>query len=135
MGFARGMGIKCFVPEQSAMCKANYVYGYTDAPEAGHLDPVIKYIEDKANVSENITAKATQDAHTFHGAMQFADLVQQWITEGKDVAAEAKTKKEDLEKRFKNAEMAMHSMRGQAEAFKTTVVWMKHHARGGSLNA
>jgi hypothetical protein len=135
VGFARGMGAKVYIPEQSAMCKANYVYGFTHPPEHGQYTPIIDFIADKVTLSETQVAKARQDAHTFNGATQFADLVLGWVAEGKDVAAETKTKREEMERRCKAAEFAAQTMTGQAEAFKTTNVWIKHYARGGALNS
>lgn len=135
VGFARGMGIKVYIPEQSAMCKANYVYGFSSPLEFGQLSPLVDFITDKANVSDTHVARAKQDAHTFNGAIQMADLVLGWIGEGKDLPAEVKAKKEDMEKRFKAAEIATQTMTGQAEAFRTCGVWAKHYARGGALKS
>lgn len=134
VGFARGMGIKVYVPEQSALCKANYIYGYTDAPEHGQFEKPVAYIEDKVQLSEGMIIKAKQDANTFNGALQMADLVLSWLgEEGKDVKAEVEKKKGELTARFKNAEIATYTMQGQHEAFKTSVIWLKHYARGGEL--
>ncbi len=138
IGFARGMGIPVFVPEQSAICKANYTYGFSEpATEAGKLDPLIKYIEDKAGMSDGLVGKARQDAHTFNGAVQALDLMLGWLAtngaDGKDVPTLVREKKADLEARFKAAEQSMLTLGGQTEAFKTAVVWAKHYARGGAL--
>ncbi len=140
IGFARGMGIPVFVPEQSAICKANYTYGFSEpAVESGKLDPLIKYIEDKAGLSDGLVGKARQDAHTFNGAVQVLDLMLTWLAsngaDGKDVPTLVKEKKAELEARFKAAEQSMLTLGGQAEAFRTAAVWTKHYARGGALNA
>jgi len=137
VGFARGMGIPVFVPEQSALCQANYTYGFSEPAVAGQLDPFIKYIEDKAGVSEGMMTKARQDAHTFNGALQMADLAIKLIEtggeDGKNASICIKEKREEMLKRFRQAENASVSLTGQTEAFKTTVVWAKHFARGGAL--
>jgi hypothetical protein len=137
VGFARGMGIKVFVPEQASLCKANYTYGFSHPPEHGQYETLIKYIEDKAKLSEEQATKARQDANTFNGALQMADLMLGWLTsqpEGKTVEQAVQEKKAEMQNRFKHAEAAAMTMTGQSEAFKTTVVWTKHHARGGALN-
>jgi len=137
-GFARGMGLKVYIPEQSAMCKANYTYGFTVPPEYGTFDPLAKYMEDKADILDSQQKKATQDAHTFNGALQALDLVTTWLgtngVEGKDLPTCIKEKRDEMERRFRQSEHASILLPGQAEAFRTTLIWTKHYARGGTLN-
>ena len=143
IGFARGMGIKVYIPTQSALCKANYTYGYSEPAvgmgvEKSEIKPLIDYIEDKAKLCESLVARARQDSATFHGAKQLADLVIGWIEkpeEGKDLMTSVKDKAADLEMKFKNAHESIFQLAGQAEAFKTAVVWSKHFARGGALES
>ena len=42
---------------------------------------------------------------------------------------------EFFELKFKNAHESIFQLAGQAEAFKTAVVWSKHFARGGALES
>jgi hypothetical protein len=37
IGLARGLGVKVFIPEKSALCKFSFVYGYEKAPEVGFV--------------------------------------------------------------------------------------------------
>ncbi len=147
IGFARGMGIKVYIPEQSALCSANYVYGYSE-PASGfaNLTPLIDYIDDKAKISDVNVAKAKQDAHTFHGALQAFDMVIGWSAKGgeevkaadgtvtwKPIEQLIKEKREEMAGKFNTASEAVMTMSGQAEAFRTSVIWAKHYARGGAL--
>jgi hypothetical protein len=149
VGFARGMGIKVYIPEQSALCAANYVYGYSEpASDFANLTPLIDYIGDKAAVSDANVAKAKQDANTFHGALQAFDLVLGWqASNGEEVKAAdgtvtrktvdqlIKEKREDLAGKFNSMSEAVLTMSGQAEAFRTSAIWTKHYARGGALKS
>lgn len=136
IGFARGLGIKVYIPRQSALCQANYVYGVSEpATDEAKLTPLVDYIDDKAKLSDSMVAKHRQDANTYNGAQQMADLVLGWITEGKDVAALIKEKRDDLAQKFKQSHEAVITMAGQAEAFRTTCVWTRHFARGGALKS
>ncbi len=143
IGLARGMGIKVYVPPQSALCKANYTYGFSEpavefAAGKSALQPLIDYIEDKAGATEKLVDKARQDAATLNGAIQMADLVLGWLagkdTDGKDLPTLARAKRDELQKRFQGAHDGALTMSGQGEAFKTCAVWGKHFARGGALN-
>jgi hypothetical protein len=162
IGFARGMGIKTYVPRQSALCASNYTYGFSE-PAIGlnsddeKIKPLIDYLDDKANVVGGQLEQVHTDAKTYHGALQMADLALGWI-EGKGLAPvlgedqkpkvdEAgnmifKTaaqmvaeKKDELAGKFNNAQASIHMLNGQQQAFKTSATWTKHFARGGALKS
>lgn len=151
IGFARGMGIKVYIPYQSALCQANYTYGFSEPKVAigsDELKPFIDYIEDKANTSLNMIEKAKQDAHTFSGATQALDMVLGWILAGgfaevetsegkvvKDLKTLVTEKRLEMDAKFRGAHDSVLTITGQSEAFKTTAVWAKHYARGGALKA
>jgi hypothetical protein len=149
VGFARGMGIKVYIPEQSALCAANYVYGYSEpASDFANLTPLIDYIDDKAKVSDANVVRARQDANTFHGALQAFDMVLGWQAAGgeevkaadgtvtrKTVGQLIKEKREELAGKFNSMSEAVLTMSGQAEAFRTSAIWAKHYARGGALKS
>ena len=48
IGLARGMGVKVVIPHESALCKASYVYGYSEPPNPEVFNPLIKYVKDRA---------------------------------------------------------------------------------------
>jgi hypothetical protein len=145
IGFARGMGIKVYVPRQSALCAANYTYGFSE-PAIGlnaddqKIKPLVDYLEDKVNVIEKQMAQARTDAQTYHGALQMADLSLGWLegrdlAEGKDAVAMIRDKKAELAGKFSQAQEALAMLNGQQQGFRTSATWTKHFARGGALKS
>ena len=137
IGFARGMGIPVYIPEQSALCKANFTYGISELPTSmGALQPLLDYIDSKAKAADEMLSKAHNDAHLYNGAIQMTDLVLKWLTtpeEGKTLEESINAKRVDLVTKLNVVQQNSLVMQGQAEAFRTSVVWSKHFARGGEL--
>lgn len=138
IGYARGMGIPVFVPEQSALCKANYVYGWTEPPLGTEkVKPLLDYVEDKTGLSQKAVDKANNDAHVFNGALQMADLALTWLDklpeEDKTLKECLTMKRDEMRNKLQAAQHSSLVMQGQTEAFRTCGVWAKHYARGGEL--
>lgn len=135
IGWGRGRGHRIYIPRPSALCKANYTYGYSWPPsDLGNMEPLIKFTEDKQSGSEEAMKRVARDAHVFDGALQMLRVLEEWIKAGADIPAEIVKKRADLEKRKLDMEHGLRQVAGQAEAFKSMAIWMKHWARGGKLD-
>jgi len=131
---AEGGDAKAFVAQKVAELNGN---GNGNAAKAPAINLLAEYIADKAVTCEDGIARTRQDAHTFNGAMQMADLVLGWLEKNgdgeKDMRTLVQEKKAELQKKFQTAHEGTFLMQGQAEAFKTAAIWSKHVARGGAL--
>ena len=159
VGFARGRGIKVYVPPTSALCKANYVYGYTEPPtDIQHLQKYIDHLNTKVTESEVNKAKASSAAATIDGGLQMCRLLLGLIQNGvpdrdaenrpivkeggavalhtctlEDLIAEAKRQIAILEPKQREALNTMIAMDGQMAGFRCSASWAEHYARGGTL--
>jgi hypothetical protein len=79
IGVARGMGIKVHVPKQSALCKANYLYGYTEPPDAGVFQPFKDFLTEQLNKHQAQFNQAEATRHTLNGVLQGVQACISWI--------------------------------------------------------
>jgi hypothetical protein len=137
VGFARGRGIKVYVPPQSALCKANYVYGYTEpATELEKVQGLVDYLIAKKADSEQNKAKAAAAANTLDGAVQITTIILKLIADGKtleEIKTEMASQNEQLSKRKQEALNTVIAMDGQIAGFGCSASWTEHFARGGKL--
>lgn len=68
VGLARGMGIKVFVPETSALLKYTHDYGYETQPDVGIIN--LKMLQDRKKQYEEKKEHALATARTCDGAIQ-----------------------------------------------------------------
>lgn len=158
-GFARGRGIKLYIPPTSALCKANYTYGYSEPPtDIQHLQPYVDHLTSKVQESDLNKAKAMGAAQTIDGGLQMARLmmalvengVSQKDAEGKvlngedgkplvrpctleDLRDECKRQLVLLEPKHREALNTVVAMDGQMAGFRCASAWAEHYARGGKL--
>lgn len=68
IGLARGLGREVYIPRQAALCKANYVYGYTKDPEGiqtkinekAVLDEVMTELDKGTDLREYVRARLAE---------------------------------------------------------------------------
>lgn len=159
IGFARGLGIKVYIPPTSALCKANYVYGYSEPPtDVQHLQPYMDYLQAKINESELNKQKAAGAAQTIDGGLQMARILLQLLAKGatirdaegkpvldaeglaqhrpatlEDVKSECEQQIAALEPKHREASNTIIAMDGQIAGFQCSKSWAEHYARGGKL--
>lgn len=160
VGFARGRGIKVYIPQTSALCKANYVYGYSEPPtDIAHVQPYVEYLGTKISESDLNKQKAASIANTLDGGLQMARLVLEMIDKGvvlrdadgkpvkredqdfadrrpatlADVKAECEAQIKKLEVQAHQAQNTVVAMDGQLAGFRCSQSWIEHYARGGKL--
>jgi hypothetical protein len=159
--FARGRGIKVFIPPSSALCKANYTYGYSEPPtDIEHLQPYVDYLQTKINESDLNKQKAVQAAQTIDGGLQMARIVLQLINgdgvitrdekgdpvvgedgnpvkhpcELADIKMECEKQISLLDPKIREAQNTIVAMDGQIAGFRCSQSWAEHYARGGKLS-
>ena len=155
---ARGLGIRVYIPAESALCKANYVYGFSEPPtEVGALQPYADYLRKKGTESEVNKFKAMEVAHTVDGGLQMAGIVLKLlaggvnrIEDGKpilgpdgkpqvfpagpdDIKREMDAQIVRLTPMKRNAENTIIAMDGQIAGFTASATWAEHFGRGGKL--
>lgn len=158
VGFARGRGIKVYVPPTSALCKANYVYGFSEPPtDIQHVQPFVDHLKTKVDESESNKGKAASAASTIDGGLQMCRLLLSLVDNGapdrdpenkpilvdgktvthpctmQDLVAEAKRQIVILEPKQREALNTMIAMDGQMAGFRCSSAWIEHYARGGTL--
>ena len=160
VGFARGRGIKVYIPQTSALCKANYVYGYSEPPtDIAHVQAYVEYLGTKIAESDMNKQKAANIAHTLDGGLQMARLMLELVNTGvvlrdaqgnpvkqedkefadrrdatmADVKAECEAQIKKLEAQSVQAQNTVIAMDGQLAGFRCSQSWIEHYARGGKL--
>jgi len=160
IGFARGRGTKVYIPQTSALCKANYVYGYSEPPtDIAHVQPYVEYLGTKISESDLNKQKAVGVAHTLDGGLQMARLVLEMVRTGivlrdsdgnpikregqefadrrpatlDDVRTECEAQIKKLEAQSLQAQNTVVAMDGQLAGFRCSQSWIEHYARGGKL--
>lgn len=161
VGFARGRGVKVYVPPTSALCKANYVYGYTEPlTDIAHIQPYVDHLNSKVAESEMNKNKAVSAAATIDGGLQMARLLLGFVDQGvpakdengvvlkdeagniahrpgpctlEDIVAEARRQLVILEPKQRDALNTIIAMDGQMAGFRCSASWAEHYARGGTL--
>jgi hypothetical protein len=159
VGFARGRGIRVYVPPTSALCKANYVYGYSEpATDIKHIQPYVDHLNSKVQESELNKNKAASAAATIDGGLQMARLLLELADKGglerdakgellkgedgqprrhpctlEDIVGEAKRQMVILEPKLREAQNTVIAMDGQMAGFRCSSAWAEHYARGGTL--
>lgn len=139
IGFARGLGLKVYVPSQSAMCKLSYTYGYTEPPDDGVYTPYLNFLAAQRDKAEAKRVEIQAIYHTMHGAVQMADLALKaltdtGVTEGPGVE-KLKAERESAQAKAQEHAKAAIALEAQRSTLEATVSWGKEVARGGVLNA
>ena len=134
IGLARGMGIKVIVPQESALCKASYVYGFSEPPDA-------TIGKQRINHAKHIVDKVTEERmaslphyHTFDGAKQGVEAAEKMVD---DLVVEFKKKlagvKSDLTEKRELWLGNLKAADGGLNIAQSYVSWINHDSRGGSL--
>lgn len=79
IGVARGRGIKVHIPKQSALVKANYLYGYTEPPDAGVFQPLKDFLAEQLGKHQAQFNQAEATRHTLNGVNQGIQAVISWV--------------------------------------------------------
>jgi len=161
VGFARGRGVKVYVPPTSALCKANYVYGYSEPlTDIAHVQPLVDHLNSKVAESEINKQRAASAAATIDGGLQMCRLLLGFVDIGvpaknaegavikdaagnithrpepctlEDIVAEARRQLLILEPKQREALNTIIAMDGQMAGFRCASSWTEHYARGGTL--
>lgn len=159
-GICRGLGIKLYIPPTSALCKSNYVYGYSEPPtDIEKTQPYVDYLNTKVQESELNKTKAAGAANTIDGGLQMARLMLVLRDKGvtvrnekgeavtnekgevqfrpatlEDIWNEAEQQIKTLEPRQREALNTIIAMDGQIAGFRCSMSWAEHYARGGKLS-
>lgn len=149
---ATGLGIKVVVPKESALFKANYVYGYSEpAIEFGAVGPLVKFTEDKGAQIEQAQHQEAAVMNTVNGARQLVGACKSKIEavtlagkSGREqIEAKAqlldelvtylKLEETNLQQRFDLCRDNLNKLGGQRELAVSMASWIGHWGRGGLL--
>lgn len=82
IGWARGMGVKCYVPPKSDLCKVRALYGFTNpSPMAIKLNQRIKELQATKQDAENRMEAAKQEVCAAMGHIEEINYTRQWVDE------------------------------------------------------
>lgn len=82
IGIARGMGIKVHIPASAALCKASYVYGYTEPPsDFAAVEPLAVFFEEQNKRMEVEQTKLAQMINTLSGGRQAFEALKKMLEE------------------------------------------------------
>jgi hypothetical protein len=148
VGLARGRGIKVHIPPQSALCKAGFVYGFSNLPQPEGLDKLATYVQGNVpKFEEGIVNRRSEFAGT-QGYIQALDAASKWLSE--HAAPEKALPLAELEQAWvayyqeqraiiAKKQIAIAQQLGVAQGTLQTglsvVTWCGHLKRGGELKA
>lgn len=149
IGFARGRGAKVYIPKSSALCKAGYVYGYTEPMDQGAMTPFVTFIKGQRDLVAGKRDVADKTKHVFSGATQMADVaLELWdkleVPEELKAAKDAigalykppvQAKRVEMNQKSLENQTAVIALEAQRMTFEATVSWAEHFGRGGTLEA
>lgn len=136
IGIARGMGIKVVVPGTSALCKASYVYGYSEPPvEFGAVAPLVDFHRHKVEVMKQEIQRVANEVSGLGSARNAFEFVTQKLPgiPVEDFLALVTDEKEKLRKRIELASVAIKKLEGAIEYGDSSATWTEHFGRGGKL--
>lgn len=150
IGLARGKGITVKIPRQSALCKAGFVYGFSDLPQAEPLDKLHTFIEQQLPKFEEAAKRGQGEFSGTHAQIAALDSLGKWLTktlEEKQTPADARkaildewTQYYDMQRRAiidrqLNIVRHMGIAEGTVVTGKSVQTWLGHLKRGGELKA
>ena len=139
IAFARGRGIRMYVPMQSALCTSGYTYGYTEPPPENLFEPIIQFAAGKADQSSIEMNKLLHYSHTHDGARQaFLATKEQLVKSNGSMTGDDLVKWLDAQAensftqfhKFANG-AALHD--GARQMALAHASWIKHFGMGGML--
>ena len=136
IGFARGAGIKVYVPKQSALCQCGYVYGYTEPPPLHVFDNMLEFLERQETQALTEKERAMFAAHVEEGRLQMLRHGLSLVGECSKCLEWKKFAETQMAESAKSREQALASANlheGAKQAFSAGRSWGKHEARGGKL--
>lgn len=163
IGLARGMGIKVIIPNESALCKASYVYGYSEPPNPETFNPLIKYVKDRAKECGDNKVKLIASLEAVNTSSQLAVMVRDnWVGKALEkVQATTTSLEPEVQEQINKALVAFKDevsscamnqigqfnqarlkiaqqlgvVEGQESAFGCMDSWAGHFQRGGVLES
>ncbi len=137
IGFARGAGIKVYMPPACALCRCGYVYGFTEPPATGPFDEFNEFLDKQEHNASQEKERASFAAHLEEGRLQSmrnvlpmtmdacegCGKIRAWIAETTPKIEAGKTQ----------ALAAANLHEGARQAFMASKSWGKHSGRGGKL--
>lgn len=134
IGLARGSGIKVHVPKTSALCKANYIYGYSEPPEQQMAGARVKHAESIRAQLESDKAAVIPHFHTFDGCLQALKLARESAAKANDsLIAELDKQLADISEKRATHLMNLKIVEGASNVAQSFVSWLTHEGRGGVL--
>jgi hypothetical protein len=142
IGLARGCGIKVYVPKQSALLKANYIYGITEPPDPIQAAGRIAHAKTITQSLEADKALVVPHFHTFDGSLQALKLCKTIIQKNAKLKAihalpeiekELDKAIEDMENKRLSHLINLKQVEGAHNVAQSFVSWLSHEARGGTL--
>jgi len=164
VGVARGLGAEVIIPTSSALCKASYVYGYTEPPvEHGKIAPLATFFEEQANKLHQEQIRVSGIVNVLNGGVQAFNALRERIINARnaqqvramlpgEVTGEqppaAPTDAEILSSLLQFIEErlvagnqqiqvgmnAIEKMNGTREGLASAKVFTEHFGRGGKLD-
>jgi hypothetical protein len=147
LGVARGRGIKVYIPKQSALLKANYVYGFSYPPEPGKYGTIKTWLKSQTTMLENNLKGLEASFSSIEAVTNAIRMIQAKLTKLREAPAEERDEAlaqiikalEEDATRLKTQKIDMLVARGSCQSSIQTatacVSWMNHDERGGALQA
>lgn len=143
IGIADGMGVKVYIPQSSALCKANHVYGYSYPPEPGSNGALVSFIREQIEqIEANGKENAVHAQVTANLVKAFEILTPQLealkTAEDKDKAVDemlvkVRAQAENIRQQNGRFTIGAHVAQGSVETARAIVAWCEHRERGGAL--
>lgn len=132
---ARERGIKVFLPPQSGLMRANYVYGYEARPEEGAVKRFA--VEQRLAQYENDIQAGLQRAHTLQGAQSEDQEILKGIGEGgwdlEEVKKQLAARAQGYQTGIEQALATVHMINGAKQEADHNLTMIKHWERGGQV--
>jgi hypothetical protein len=143
IGVAKGRGIKVYVPKQSALLKASYLYGFTWPTPQGQNAHIIKFLKDQRDKIESKIKEQYGYLNMSAGALKAVQTVAARHAQGLNTSSTADQYQElgvwltteHGKMRDEYLQMISNHSRGEGnlEALASCITWLEHDARGGAL--
>lgn len=134
IGKAEDRGARVFVPPQSGLMQANYVYGYDPRPEEG---PIKRFaVEQRVATYERDMKMLLEQQHTISGAMGEGREIVKGLEVGWDldqVKVEIGKRVEHYQRTLEQSIAKLHMLNGAKEEAEHSLTMIKHWERGGQV--
>jgi hypothetical protein len=137
-GYAIGKGIKITIASTSALCKANYLYGFTYPPIPGEYAPLVAFYQEQLKAVNEANAAQKLGAENTAAIIRTIRTLKKKRVEGltlEQLDATLDTNEKQMLAQHGKLVAGYYRSAGNIEALTSVITWAEHHERGGALIA